>query len=246
MRGIYDLHCHALPGVDDGAKSLTDSLQILQMEWSGGVEHVLLTPHYRRGMFETGRNIVQQQFDRLQEVCREKLPGLQLALGCEFHSNMDMLEQLETEPGYRLCGSRTILLEFSSRDSQSYIRNRVYQAVSRGYRVIVAHPERYPAMQGDLDFTEDLLDIGVRLQINADSILGEDGRGIRKYCKQLLKYGMADYIGSDAHDCKSRPTRLGECAARLEKKLGREEAKRLLIRNPERLLAECQSERQTN
>lgn len=239
MRGIYDIHCHALPGVDDGAKSLPESLQILQMEWDAGVEHVLLTPHYRRGMFETDRSIVRKQFARLQEACRQKLPGLQLSLGCEFHSNMDMSHQLQEEPAYRLCGSRTILLEFSSRDSRDYIRGRVYEAVSHGYHVILAHPERYPVMQEDLDFTEDLLDIGARLQINADSILGEDGRRVKKYCKQLLKYEMVDFIGSDAHNCTNRPMRLGECAAWLEKKMGIAAARQLLIDNPARLLQNC-------
>lgn len=239
MRGIYDIHCHALPGVDDGAKSLSESLQILQMERDDGVEHVLLTPHYRRGMFETDRHIVQKQFAKLQEACTQKLPELQLSLGCEFHSNMDMTDQLQEEPAYRLCGSRTILLEFSSRDSRDYIRGRVYEAVRYGYRVIIAHPERYPAMQEDLDFTEDVMDIGARLQINADSILGEDGRRVKKYCKQLLKYEMADFIGSDAHNCTDRPTRLGECAAWIEKKMGRAAARRLLIDNPEKLLQDC-------
>ena len=239
MRGIYDVHCHALPGVDDGAKSVSESLQILQMEWNCGVEYVLLTPHYRKEMFETDRRIVQDQFGKLQETCRQKVPNLQLYLGCEFHSNMDMTGQWQAEPAYRLCGSRTILLEFSSRDAKDYIRGRVYEAISHGYRVIIAHPERYPAMQEDLDFTEDLLDIGARLQINADSILGEDGRRVKKYCKQLLKYEMADFIGSDAHNCTNRPTRLGECAVWLEKKLGREAARRLLIDNPEKLIRDC-------
>lgn len=239
MRGIYDVHCHALPGVDDGAKSVLASLEILQMEWDGGVEHVLLTPHYRRGMFETDRRIVREQFAKLQEACRQKLPGMQLYLGCEFHSNMDMIDLLREESGYRICGSQTILLEFSGRNTKEYIRDRVYQAISHGYQVIIAHPERYPAMQEDLDFTEDLLDIGARLQINADSILGEDGRKVKKYCKQLLKYEMADFIGSDAHDCTSRPTRLGECAAWLEKKFGHEAARQLLIENPARLIQDC-------
>ena len=101
---------------------------------------------------------------------------------------------------------------------------------------MIAHVERYPAITENLDLADELSGMGCMLQINADSFLGEDGRKVRRFCKKMLEYEMADLVGSDAHDMKRRPPRMGECAAWLEKKVGSSYTEKLMRGNAEKIL----------
>ena len=100
MKDLFDVHCHMVPGVDDGASDLEESLAMLKMEYRDGVRNIIVTPHYRRRMFETPAKKVHEQFQKLQEAAKKEYPDLSLYLGCELHSNMDLqeiLEKLKTE-----------------------------------------------------------------------------------------------------------------------------------------------------
>lgn len=236
MENMFDIHCHAVPGVDDGASSLAEAMEILKREHRDGVRAIILTPHFRRGMFETGREYVKAQFDLLQEEAAQKLPDLNLYLGCEFHSNMDMAELLDECEYYRMAGSAYVLLEFSGGDSKEYIWDRLYQAAAHGFEPIVAHAERYRALWKDLEFAERIERMGARFQVNAGSILGYSGRQPKKFCRLLMEHDLLSYVGSDSHDVSVRPPRMGECAAYMEKKMGKDYAEQILVRNPEKIL----------
>lgn len=237
MENMCDIHCHAVPGVDDGAASMKEALDILRKEYRDGVRTVILTPHFRKAMFETDRSRVRRQYELLSAEAERELPGFRLYLGCEFHVNMDLLDLLDENEDFRIAGSCHVLLEFSGGDSGEYIADRLYQAVAGGYEPIVAHAERYPVLWEDLHLVERLLRMGARIQVNAGSILGYYGKRIQKFCRRLMKEDFLSYVGSDAHNVSDRPPRMGECAAWLEKKMGRDYAERILVRNPAELLA---------
>ncbi|MFR7830719.1 MAG: CpsB/CapC family capsule biosynthesis tyrosine phosphatase [Blautia wexlerae] len=96
MKGLYDIHCHILPGVDDGARNMEESLWMLNKEYQEGVRHVILTPHFRYDMFEPHMNIVTRQFMQLRRAAMNiGDEGMRLYLGCELHSSMDMVECLK-------------------------------------------------------------------------------------------------------------------------------------------------------
>ncbi len=236
MENMYDIHCHAVPGVDDGAASVQEALKILRLEYMDGIRTIILTPHFRRRMFETSREKVKEQFDLLQSEASAVLPEMKLYLGCEFHSNMDMTDLLNENEYFRMAGSCYVLLEFSGGDSREYIQERVYQAVANGYEPIIAHAERYDVLWKNFDLVEQLVRTGARIQVNAGSILGRSGKKIQKFCRRLMKYDLLSYIGSDAHDVTERPPRMGECASYLEKKMGRDYAEQILVRNPSEIL----------
>lgn len=240
MDNLYDIHCHAVPGVDDGAASVQEGLEILRLEYMDGVRTIILTPHYRRGMFETDRGRVKEQFELLQSAAAEILPDMSLYLGCEFHSNMDMTDLLDESEYFRMAGSCYVLLEFSGGTSRESMQERIYQAVSNGYVPIIAHAERYDILLKDPGLAEQLVRTGAEIQVNAESILGRAGRPIQKFCRQLMKYDLLTYVGSDAHNASGRPPRMGECAAWLEKKMGTGYASRILTQNPAELLADGQ------
>ena len=240
MIDYFDMHCHIIPDVDDGAKGMDMSLQLLKAEYDGGIRNIILTPHFRLGMFETPSALILEKYQLLKKAASSQFPDLNLYLGCEFHSTHDMTRYIDRHERYRMAGSRYLLLEFSGRHSAKDIRERTYEAISHGLIPIIAHCERYDPVAENLDFADDLIDMGAKLQVNADSILGYDGRKAKKFCKSLLKYDMISFIGSDCHDLHERTTHMGECIAFLEKKYGSEQTREILYDNPMKIIHDGQ------
>ena len=236
MIGLCDIHVHAIPSVDDGPGSLEIAIGILRDSYQGGVRHMILTPHFRLGMFETSDGKIKENYEALKKEATSLFPDLELRLGCEFHANMEMAELLTEHPRFFLAGSNYLLLEFSGQDNESYIRSRVQEAQSVGARVIIAHPERYLAFRKRPDFADEIRRMGALLQVNADAVLGKDGFGIKRFTTNLMKKGLVDFIASDAHDLKTRSTHLPECADAVANKYGADIAEKIFIRNPEEIL----------
>ena len=94
MKGLYDIHTHIIPHVDDGADTIEITKKILQMEYNDGVRTIFATSHFRRRMFETPMEKIRQQYLQVQQAAKEIAPDLRLILGCEFHANLDMVETL--------------------------------------------------------------------------------------------------------------------------------------------------------
>ena len=170
MKGIYDIHCHIVPGVDDGAENLKMSVRMLQKEYDDGVRGIIATPHFRYDMFEPSMELVKKQFLRLRKAAREiGDEGIEMYLGCELHSSMDMADCLKRGERLTMAGSRYVLAEFRTSDEKSYIRERIQALIRNGYYPIVAHVERYRSVvKSGIDFIDELRDMGAYIQMNAD------------------------------------------------------------------------------
>lgn len=236
MKRLFDMHCHIIPGVDDGAGTLSDSMEILRAERAQGVTDIILTPHFRRNMFETSRDVVENNYRILVDKAAEEFPEIKMYLGCEYHANHDMSDMLRKDFRYRMCGTRYVLLEFSSAHDALYIKNGAYTLISSGFTPIIAHCERFRPIYKHIDFAEELCDMGAMLQLNANSVLGLDGFGMKMFCRKMLKRELVSFIGSDAHNTGDRATHLGECADFVEKKYGSHTAKKIFVKNPELLI----------
>lgn len=162
-RGLTDMHCHVIPGVDDGVKDMEEALRMIKIEYEEGVRTIIATPHYRVGMFEPSFREVQEQFLKLTWAAGKIFKDLKLYLGCEHHANMEMEHQIAHGICATMAGSRYVLVEFSYGDPRSYIREKLYTLISHGYRPVIAHAERYAA------FREDLV-----------HYIGSDGHGIHE------------------------------------------------------------------
>ena len=235
-KGLFDIHCHIVPSVDDGASSAEEAYKMLQMEYRQGVRNIIATPHYRLQMFETPIETVEHQFLVLRQLARKVAPDLHVYLGCEFHANMEMLPMLREKKVATMAGSRYVLVEFSHNSEASYIRERLSAMLSGGYRPIVAHIERYEATRTDLDFVEELTEMGAYMQINADSIVGKCGFFTKRYCQKLMKNDLVHFVGSDCHDSSKRISRIGEAYSYVIKKMDTDYAKQLFIRNPQKII----------
>ena len=230
---MIDLHCHLLPYVDDGANDLEEALALLPLEAKQSVTELCLTPHLRRGMFETPDEKILAQFARLLPFAEEQ--GLKLHLSREYH--WDELTQEKINDGTVIpMGKNTLLTEFSGRHSAGEMLQAVETILSHGYTPLIAHAERYPATTVEL--IEALRKAGAKIQVNADAVLGYDGRFVKRLVWTLLKKDLADVIAPDAHSTLARPPRMQECFAAIRKKLGEEQAKKLMLENPKTILQE--------
>lgn len=137
---------------------------------------------------------------------------------------------------YPLAGSAYVLCEYSGQTEFSYIRDTAQELLAAGYIPVIAHAERYGCLLDNYELISELKDSGALIQVNADAVLGLDGRAARKFCKTLLKNGLADIVASDSHDMKRRPCHIEKCREYVQKKYGEDTARRLFVTAPKKIL----------
>ena len=226
---LTDIHCHMLPKIDDGPDSVQEVRALLAGACAQGVRRIIVTPHFRPEMFEASMKRIRYSYSRMKELAGEM--GMHLKLGCEWYRNEDMVRLLKEKERPSLAGSRYVLIEFSTNDLFQTVYNYIYELQLNGYRPVIAHIERYECCK-NLENVRELRNLGACMQVNAGSLLGESGRHVRKYCQKLMKSDLLDFIASDAHDVKVRRPNLGDCAALVEKQMGKEYARRIFVKNP--------------
>jgi protein-tyrosine phosphatase len=231
MRGLTDLHCHLLPYVDDGAETMEETMAMLREEEKQGVANVIFTPHLRKGMFETPEEKI---YEKYQDVVEQNPTSLHLYLAREHHYD-DLYIELLKECRLNTYGNTNcVLLEFSSRHSVNAVMRGVKSTVEMGYLPIVAHVERYTQLS-NADVRR-MKKLGALIQVNAGSILGDDGLYIKLLMHKWMQLNMIDYIASDAHHTDVRKVNMKAVSEYMIKKMGKEYAERILLRNPSVLI----------
>ncbi len=233
MNGLTDLHCHILPYVDDGAETLDEAKAMLVLQQQQGVTTVIATPHCRSHMFTSTEEEIRRQYERLLALI-EQVPELNIHLlpGREYYCDHAFEELLEQHKICCLGDSRFVLMEFSARHDAENLRHFVALAVNMGYHPVLAHVERYPFVQENIGILTDAISMGAWIQINASSLLGEEGWKQKRLCFRLLHQHMVHLVSSDAHHPDYRAPNLGACARLIESKTDRETAYRILQYNP--------------
>lgn len=236
MIGMVDLHSHIVPGVDDGAQTKSQVRQMLRKEYEDGVRTLVLTPHYRKGMFESETELVRKRAAYVIQESKNLGLDMQIYLGREYHANSDMITELKQNPYYRINQGKYVLVEFSSAHSFEKIRNWIYQMVVAGFRPVIAHIERYPDVMKDLARVEELVELGGLVQISTSAILGDHGFRLKGYTKKLLQKRLVHFVASDAHDMEDRQPNMEVCYQYVAKKYGEDYARELFVTNPEKIL----------
>lgn len=236
MKEITDIHCHILPYVDDGALRVQESDELLKAQYAQGVRTICATPHLRKGMFETPDETIVLQFERLKMRAAEICPDVSLFLSREYHCDRLFRDRLVSHQVMPLGNGSYLLSEFSYRHSEEQIHDYIRLIQDSGFKPLIAHAERYPAICESTEQVEKLIDMGAMIQMNVSSILGREGRKQASWCKKLLKAHLVHVVASDAHDPEERPVELGLCAEYLERKFGAELAEELLCINPFKIL----------
>ena len=218
---MIDLHCHLLPGVDDGSKSMDISLKLANDAVGDGIDYALLTPHHMNGVYLNHKKGVIQQTQEFQmELDRHKIP-LKVFPGQEVRINGDLLTALDQDDILFADESgRYLMLEFPDDDVPSYTSNMVYELMQRGIIPIIVHPERNTRIMKRPDILYDLLNKGCLSQITAGSYVGAFGHKVQKFSKQLIQAGQAYIFASDAHNLPNRKYEMINAFAKLGNEFG--------------------------
>ncbi len=223
-KGLVDIHCHILPGVDDGAKDWNEAEQLLRLQIEQGVRCIYLTPHFRKELFHTQDSVIEERFEEIKKLANNIDPELELHLGREYFADSYLLEKIDQGDIAYLGESKHILVEFSRGSSLRYMKSFLIELRNRNCIPIIAHIERYPYVVEKKEVLSELIGLGAEVQINAESVLGKMGFKIKRFCKYLIKHDLVDYVASDAHRMDKRTPNLGQCYEYLVKKYDKETA----------------------
>lgn len=213
---MVDFHCHCLPGIDDGSRSIEESIKILEMLSGQGINSVVATPHFiaNNETVDVFLERRQKSYESLSEKLPDNLPCIRLGAEVEFYEGISNLTGLN-----KLCieGTDIILLEMPNVKWTQGVINELYRLVSLGnIQIMLAHIERCLFLQ-DWEVADYLLRNDVIMQSNASNFIGFLTK--RKACK-YLKDNIIHVLGSDSHNITSRPPRIKEALDVIEKKLG--------------------------
>ena|ERR1700676_1548196 len=226
---LFDIHFHLLFGVDDGPRTLEESLALAEASIKDGVTHVVATPHSNHEFAfrpELNRK-------RLAEL-NDRLGGrLTLGLGCDFHLSYDNLEDLRVDRSkYTINGNQYLLVEFANSSIPAATTDILYEMQLTGVIPIITHPERNPILVHKPQRLAEFLRGGCLVQVTASSLTERFGKRAKAMSFDLLRKNWVHFIASDAHSMEGRPPALSEAYQILEKEFGRETADRLCIGNP--------------
>ena len=225
------MHCHILPGVDDGSKNMDMSLQMLDYAYNEGIRAHILTPHYHGGYVETERSVIDRTFGELRSRLNKVHPDMQLFPGHEIYYYPSVPEWIEEGRVHTLADSGYALLEFSTGVEKRELLEAVKNMCGYGFYPVLAHVERYDCLVKDPSYVGKLIDNGAYIQVNSGTVAGDGGIRIRHFIKKILKEEWVHFIGTDAHSMGSRKPQIAECAKYLMKRCSEEYAAELLYKN---------------
>lgn len=211
---MEDLHSHLLYGIDDGSKSIEESISLLKEMKKNGIEELVLTPHYvENSKYNCNNSDKVKLYQELIKRVEEENINIRMYLGNEVFITPNMIKLLDKGEITTINNSRYILFEFSLRQIYNNTKEIISDLVSHGYIPILAHPERYVEFQNHPEEVESYLMMGVLLQGNLTSLFGKYGKTSEKTLKYFLKKKWISFLGSDTHHDYKYPIK------KLEKKI---------------------------
>ena len=232
---MFDIHCHILPGLDDGAFSEDESLAMLALAAENGTHCLCCTPHTGPYSFDD----LLSAYRRFRESARMHEIPVRLYLGQEIYLGEDFRRQIRNmEAGYPVSVNRSVysLVEFHPQVRSADVFAAVQALTAIGCVPVIAHPERYVFAARDQENVLHLKKLGALLQINAGSLLGTFGRQAAHVADFLLYKRAADFIASDGHSPYARPPKLRDAHAIVSEYYSMEYADHLMRDNPRRMI----------
>lgn len=236
MSDFFDIHSHILPGIDDGARSLEDTKKILHLAYSQGIRHIIATPHFREERFMSTLDEISLAFQEVEQLIISEGLDINLYLGQEIYFTSNTAPLLLEGEILTMADSNYVLLEFSPRTEYGYIKSGLQSVIMSGFWPILAHFERYDNLVSDWNHIDEIVNMGVGIQLNASTVTGSVFSKHTRLARKLLKYDIVDFIATDTHNYDSRGPKLNDCVIYIEKKHGKDRVNRLLYENPMKLI----------
>jgi protein-tyrosine phosphatase len=226
---MVDVHCHILPGLDDGPDTIEESMAMAESAIGDGITHVVATPHASSEyFFDYAR--VRQLREELQSKIGERLT---LATGCDFHLNPENLAALrEDAPRFCINQHDYLLVEFNEFSIPPSMDQTLHEIQLAGLRPIVTHPERNVILRGQPERLAKWARVGCYVQVTGGSLIGVFGAGAQKDALRWMAQGVVHFVASDAHNVRGRPLKLQPAYDVVREQFGEEMARGLFVDNP--------------
>lgn len=236
--GFIDMHCHLLPGVDDGAEDMETALGMAGIAQKDGISTIIATPHFWYGNYENSFEEVAIRVEGFNDVLSSRNIGVRLLPGQEVFFDRHTIEFYKSGTIKGLNASRYLLLELPIDRMPENIFESIYELHLLGAEIIIAHPERYMYIIEKPSTINSFIEEGCLFQINGGSLTGRNGGSIRKTAQVLMEHNICNFIASDAHSSESRRPELGAAYSNIK-----EDLKAVLIGNCHKLIENAEIQR---
>ncbi len=200
-----DMHSHLIPGIDDGAQTLEDSIALIREFQALGFEGITTTPHIKSDYYPNDAAIINNGLQELRKALSENNIHFPVKAAAEYYVDERFVEMLENE-SLMTINENEVLIEFSFVFEPMRVHEILFKMQTKGYKPVIAHPERYNYYHIKYDAYRELKDRGCLLQLNAISLTGYYGRTVKDVAERLLEDKLYDYCGSDMHHLRHAET----------------------------------------
>ena len=228
---MIDLHCHILPGIDDGASDLNEALEMARIAQKEGIKKMVNTSHFHPDFKYKMGKVLEEEVNNFNLELKKNNIDIEVLLGNELYYSSDLIEELEKLDFYTINNSKYILIEFSPMNVPKNLPDVVYEIKLKGYTPILAHVERYSLIIENPNIIYDCINEGAVIQVNASSVLGKHGKEMKRVADILLDNNMVHIIASDAHGSERRRPQLKEAYDFIKNKYSKEIADNLFDNN---------------
>jgi tyrosine-protein phosphatase YwqE len=194
-----DIHSHLLAGIDDGVKSTDEAIEIILQFQKLGYKKLITTPHVMSDVYRNTPDVIHQKLQELNNILSEKKIDVIVEAAAEYYLDETLFSKIERNEKLLTFGNKYLLFETNFMNEPFNLKEFIFLATTRGYKLVLAHPERYMYIHEQFKKAEDLFDRGVLFQINVSSISGFYSKAIQKIAFKLIDKNMVHWIGSDCH-----------------------------------------------
>jgi len=217
---MIDIHSHILPGIDDGARSEEDSLHMAYQAVEQGIHTIIATPHHKNNTFENSRESILMHLDILNNLFQSHEIPLTLLPGQETRINGDFINDLQNGEILPLNQTSYVFVELPFDHVPQYTESLIYDIQMHGYKPIIAHPERNQELREQPDKLYNLVRKGALTQVTTGSLLGDFGKDVGRFTREVIDHHLTHFIATDAHNTTSRPVNLWEAYDYIQDEIG--------------------------
>lgn len=232
---MIDMHSHILPNIDDGSKSMKETLNMIYEGVKYGFDRIVLTPHYIEGYYQKDETTRIELIERIQKEIKEE--SVKLYIGNEIYLSENILKLLKERKISTINNSNYVLFELPRCIKPMNLNNMIYEMLEHKIKPILAHPERYEFIYEEPEIIYDLIEKGVLMQANYGSIIGSYGRKAEIIVKKLLENNMIHMLGTDIHRENTIYKKIPQIIKELNEIIGEEKQIELTETNPNKVLS---------
>ena len=193
-----DIHSHILPGIDDGAKGFSESLDMLKAMQDAGYKKLITTPHIMADVYKNTPASIRSKLEDLKAEAKRNGIEIKIEAAAEYYLDDGFIRHLNSGDVLSF-GANYLLFESSYMDKPINLEEMIFEMQSSGYTPVLAHPERYRYINNLESEYKRLKELGVLFQLNLNSLIGGYGKSAKKKAEFLIQKGMVSFLGSDAH-----------------------------------------------